>query len=193
MAAEYVVRVNRRDGVVEIEAPDKEWVAEQLDRLAVVYEQHPGAITGAPHTNAPPTAPPTNGAPGTPAAPRRTRSGRSGRAARNPELEAKLTPDVRAQLQAWRDERENHWSQQPNQAVIVATFLMDVVGTDGSVDEDDLYTVFSVMGWPGPSNYRSVISNARQRKGYFGALVDGRSQLTHSGEQFGRHAAKASK
>jgi hypothetical protein len=196
LPADYVVRVNRRDGVVEIEGSDKDWITEQLDRLSVVYTDPPGeptpatvAAIPAEDTRPDPISVPTTQKPTTP---KRPRTGRSNRANRNSELEAKLTPDIRAKLQAYRDEREAKWKQQPDQAVIIATFLMDELGTDGSIDDDDLYTVYSAMGWPGPSNYRAVITNARQRKGYFGVVVDGRSQITHAGEQFGRHGSKSS-
>jgi hypothetical protein len=199
MAADFSVRINRKEGVVEIEGPDKEWIATQLDRLAVVYETapandvpaaDPSASSGSatPAAAAMPTA-------AKPQAPSRSRkaSGRSAnRANRNPELEKALTSDVRTSLQAFVDERVASWKSQPNQAAIIATFLMDNASTDGWINEDDLYTAYSVMGWPSPSNFRSQIDNARARNGYFGAWTDGRVQLTHAGEKFGRHDSKSS-
>lgn len=67
------------------------------------------------------------------------------------------------------------------------------LGRRRHIDEDDLYTVYSVMGWTGdaPSNYRSQINNARQRNGYFGRWAEGRVQLTHAGERFGRADSKS--
>jgi hypothetical protein len=197
--AEYSVRINRREGIVEIEGTDKDWIAEQLKRLAPVYEQ-PAAAAVTTQTQAP--APsnggtPTAETPAKPAAPTPTvsrgRRGR-GRATRKPELEKALTPDIREALEKYREERSKAWRSLVAQAAIIATFLMDHVGGDwseGWIDEDDLYTVYNVMGWAdGPSNFRSQLSNARQRNGYFGPSRNGRTQLTHGGEKFGRHGSK---
>jgi hypothetical protein len=200
MAADFSVRINRKDGVVEIEGSDKEWIAQQLDRLAVVYETLP---PNAPQPSHDPVASSGSGSPAgaakappaKPQAPSRSRKagGRgANRASRNPELEKSLTSELRAALQAFVDERIASWKSQPNQAGIIATFLMDNVNTEGWINEDDLYTVYSVMGWPSPSNFRSQIDNARARNGYFGVWTDGRVQLTHAGEQFGRHGSKSS-
>jgi hypothetical protein len=199
MAADFSVRINRKEGVVEIEGSDKEWIAKQLDRLAVVYETPPPNT----ETSADPTRPSGSASSADAIKPRvakpqaSSRARKSGgrganRASRNPELEKVLTSDVRTALQAFVDERVGTWKSRPNQAAIIATFLMDNANTDGWIDEGDLYTVYSVMGWPSPSNFRAQIDNARQRNGYFGSWTDGRAQLTHAGEQFGRHGSKAS-
>lgn len=195
MASEYSVRINRRDGIVEIEAPDKEWIAEQLDRLTVVYGEAPGGTSAPVQPSAPASrseGPQAKAESGT--KPRKASRSSSGRASRKPELEQVLTPDLRAKLEQYIEERRaGGWKSKPGQAAIIATFLMDNVGWEGWIDPDDLYTVYSLMGiTDAPSNYRSQLSNARQRNGYFGAWVDGRVQLTHSGERFGRHDSKDS-
>jgi hypothetical protein len=198
MAGDFSVRINRRDGVLEIEGSDKEWIAAQLERLAVVYEERP--MSGP--TNAPSTAPTppvagsgTDSKPPASPAPVRARKG-SGRgtqrASRKPELEQVLTPELRTALQAYVDERSGTWKSNTSQAAIIATFLMDNGDWGGYIDDDDLYTVYSVMGWPAPSNFRSQINNARQRNGYFGNWTEGRVQITHAGEQFGRHGSRTS-
>jgi hypothetical protein len=199
MAGDFSVRINRRDGVLEIEGSDMEWIAAQLERLAVVYEEQP--VTGpskAPSTAspAPPVAAPsTSSKPQTSPAPARARKG-SGRgahrASRKPELEQVLTPELRTALQAYVNERSATWKRNTSQAAIIATFLMDNGGWGGYLDDDDLYTVYSVMGWPAPSNFRAQINNARHRNGYFGNWTEGRVQITHAGEQFGRHGSKTS-
>jgi len=63
---------------------------------------------------------------------------------------------------------------------------MDELAWD-RVDHHDLYTVYSAMGYEMPSNLRSQLVNARQRDKYFGGVVDGKTQLSHAGETFGRH------
>ncbi len=195
--ADYVVRINRREGILEIEAPDKDWVSQQLEALAIVYERPPMEPGAAPPSvragESAPDGRSTAGSATARAVPRRRRAGAGRtqtRANRKPELEQKLTPDLRAALQAYVDERHSQWESKTNQAAIIATFLMDHADWGGWIDADDLYTVYSVMGWPAPANFRSQINNARQRNGYFGGWVDARVQLTHAGEQFGRHTAK---
>jgi hypothetical protein len=189
--AEFSVHINRRDGVVEVEGSDKEWVAEQLRQLASVYEP---SVDDRPAAVVPTPTPVTTAARSTPPRPRPRRAGRStsGRARRNPELAQALTSEVRTALQAYVDERQAAWRSQVNQAAIIAAFLMDNLGTDGWIDEDSLYTVYSIMGWPLPNNFRAQIDNALRRNGFFGGWVEGRVQLSHSGEQFGRHGSRAS-
>jgi hypothetical protein len=198
MPEAFSVRINRREGIVEIDGPDKDWITEQLDRLEVVYKEPPGAATTTTTASAPAsdgvktaTKPASTEATTT----RTRRSGRSStsRASRKPELEQALTTDVKTALQEYIDERAAGWKSKTGQAAIIATFLMDNVGWEGWIDQDDLYTVYSVMGiTDAPSNFRSQISNARQRNGHFGAWQDGRAQLTHGGERFGRHGSKGS-
>jgi len=199
MAGDFSVKINRRDGVLEIEGSDKEWIAAQLQRLAVVYEAQPGpeapVETPGPATSKPPAAEPTAATAGTPSIPTRSRkaAGRGAhRASRKPELEQVLKPELRSALQAYVDERAASWKGNTNQAAIIATFLMDNADWGGYLDDDDLYTVYSVMGWPSPSNFRAQINNARNRHGYFGTWIEGRVQITHAGEQFGRHGSKTS-
>ena len=50
--------------------------------------------------------------------------------------------------------------------------------------------VYAVMGWPAASNVRAQLNNAKDRNGYFGGWANGKVQLTHKGENFGRHDAK---
>jgi hypothetical protein len=195
MAAEFSVRINRRDGVLEIEGPDKDWIADQLEKLAVVYEDAPGdsppagagsgngaAVNGTATT----TTPANTGS----ATPKPKRKG--GRAQRKSTLEQALTPELRGKLDAYKNERSGAWKTKTAAAAIIATFLMDELSYEGWIDEDDLYTVYSVMGWTAdaPSNFRSVLKNAAIRNGYFGGWVNGRVQLTHSGENYGRGGSK---
>ncbi|RKQ84988.1 hypothetical protein C8N24_6619 [Solirubrobacter pauli] len=197
MPEAFSVRINRRDGIVEIDGPDKDWITEQLDRLSVVYTEPPGsAATSTASTSASEGVKSTTKAAGTEATGTRSRrSGKSSttRASRKPELEQALTTEIKTALEAYIEERASGWKSKTGQAAIIATFLMDNVSWGGWIDPDDLYTVYSVMGiTDAPSNFRSQISNARQRNGYFGAWTDGRAQLTHGGERFGRHGSTGS-
>ena len=158
----YSVKINRRDGVVEITGPDKEWIAEQLDRLSNVYDSPPTDVP----TPDPPLVNPsdrrvqskrtrTNAANADESKEKRPRGRRAAaaRARKNPELEQKLTKAVRAELQRWRDERQANFTNLSKQAAIIATFLLDNLSWE-DVDPDDLYTVYAVMGSPPPGSPR---------------------------------------
>lgn len=197
MAEDFAVRINRRDGELEIEGPDKDWVAEQIDRLGVIYQEPPDPpnqeLQGSPESQKKPRQAKRSKAQSAdgPTSSKPRRSPSRGRASRKAELAEALTPEVKAALQAYVDERTESWnSKQTYQAAIIATFLMDNLNTNGWIDQDDLYTVYSVMGWSGPSNFRSTLNNARTRNGHFGTWEDGRLQISHAGEQFARHTSK---
>jgi hypothetical protein len=180
----YTVRINRSEGLVEVTGDDKEWVAEIVEKLAPVYTAAP-AIASSPHPdeNSQPTL---NDVLQTATKTKtKTRRGGSTRASRNSALEAKLTNDVKAKLQAWRDARATNWKKQQNQMAIVSTFLLDELDWK-QIDEDDIYTVFSIMGWPIPGNPRATLNNARERAGHFGPWSGGKLELSHTGENFGR-------
>lgn len=49
------------------------------------------------------------------------------------------------------------------------------------------------MGWQGPNNLGSALTNARIRDKYFGSQEDGKFSLTLKGENFGRHDSKTKK
>lgn len=178
MDQSYTVKINRAEGIVEITGTDKDWIAAQLDKLAPVYSgSGPAPRRSTPNVKEP-GATPAESKP-------RPRRGTGDRAQRKPELEAKLTPEVKKTLQEYVDARSGHWKPQTNQVAIIATFLLDELGWD-TVDEDDIYTVYVTMGWPSPGKPRSTLENARGRNGYFGPWSDGKLHLSHKGENFGR-------
>jgi hypothetical protein len=171
----YTVKINRREGIVEITGPDKNWIAEQLERLAVVYEPEPEDDT-APETLAAegsddgstrePIAATTAPAATTTTTAEPRRRGRSAfRGTVNDELETKLTAEVRTKLGAYVDERRPKFKDAPDQAAILAAFLEDEIDWRG-VSADDLYTVYVVMGWPAPN----PAQRAPEREGPQGVL-----------------------
>lgn len=171
----YTVKINRAEGILEITGPDKGWIAEQLDKLAVVYAPSSVVEHANGKTETPRRAPEA-----------KTKTRRSGgRAKRNPDLEAKLTPAARTKLQKYVDERDAHWKRKSDQLAIIATFLLDELHWS-AIDEDDVYTVYVTMGWTSPARPRSALENARGRDGYFGSWATGKLQLSHKGENFGR-------
>ncbi|HEV7750833.1 MAG TPA: hypothetical protein VGO71_04790, partial [Baekduia sp.] len=177
----YTVKINRRDGVVEITGSDKDWIAEQLERLAVVYieevaDADPPMVSevGAEPVNGDGTA---GGDDATGTAPKpatRRKKGGGYRGTRNAALVAELTADVQQKLATYQDARKSHWKDATDQAAIVAKFLKDERQMDG-VTPDDLYTVFDVMGWRGP-NPKNALQNARYRNRYF-TSQDGKYML----------------
>lgn len=195
----YSVKINRRDGIVEITGPDKDWIAEQLERLAVVYGETPpdeghagGSGAGAQEDETGTGGKSTRAKPRTDddeATPRRRARGSGGsRGKRNDELAGKLTPEVRSALDVFVEERRPNFTDGPNQAAILAAFLQTELSWS-TVAPDDLYTIYDMMGWPGPVP-KSALDNAKTRKNYFTSAGRGKYQLSHTGERFGRHEAK---
>lgn len=203
MAAEFSIKINRRDGALEINGPEQEWVDRKLIELRDVYTgQLPSVSEAVTHSEPPVTqqtrrkgpARPTNmtksGAADVSAekANRPRRSG--GRPQRNPELESKLTREVVERFMNYVAERQQSWDKkQTHQAAIIATFLEEELGWPG-VNEDDLYTIFRLSGLEGPTNYRSMLQNAYGRDKFFVGAEDGKYKLSVAGEKFGRRTAE---
>jgi hypothetical protein len=189
MPSEYSIKINRRDGAVEITGGDKEWVDAKLKELAIVFRDVPAQPLRTLETN---TADRGQPAVGGNEAPERARRGKRGlgrattRAKKNPELEKLLTSDARRKLEAFVAARRVAFDDNLQaQSAILATFLMDELGQQ-SIDRHDLYTIYSLMGWQGPANPGAALLNAQQRNGYFTGFSGGKTQLTHTGENFGR-------
>jgi hypothetical protein len=191
----YTVKINRRDGIVEITGPDKDWIAEQLDRLAVVFEPDPGDVQEEAISNdggeskhsqipKPKKLPDAEGE--SPAKRRGRGSGSSFK--RNDDLVSKLVPETRQRLDAFVNERRAHFKEATDQAAILAEFLQTELGFSG-VTPSDLYTIYDVMGWRA-FNPRNALENAKVRKSYFSATGNGGYRLSHTGEVFARHDAK---
>jgi hypothetical protein len=187
----YSVRINRRDGALEISGPDKDWIAEQIAALRVVYESAPAVL---PQTETPDAGASNAGSDAGPGKPkpksRRRTTTRSSSGGSEAALTDKFTRDVAERFQAFCDARhEDHKKAQPDVAALIATFALDDLGED-SISPDDLIVVHRAMGWAPPKNPSGVLGNAIARKGYFSGMKDGKTQLTPTGEHFGRHASK---
>jgi hypothetical protein len=185
----YSVRVNRRDGIVEIAGPDKDWVADQLERLSAIYAELPPDDRkqqdgSADETNQAGTS--KKKSPSV-AKPRARRSGP--KVPKGSELDEKLTKPVRAKLHSYQGERQPGWRSHPDQAAIIASFLADEVDVH-EIGPADLVAVYRAMGWPPPRDPTGTIKNAIGRKGYFSGRRGGKVELTPTGEHFGRHASK---
>jgi hypothetical protein len=187
--SEYSVRINRRDGAVEVSG-DKDWVDEKLRQLAPVYEA-PVTDEGANRTTQPrkrtKRSKPKDGGP-VETKEKQPRRRRSGRPQRSADLAAKLTSQVKQELQEHRDARSTAFDKKAtNQAAIIAGFLRDELEMN-EVGEDDLYTIYNIMGWSTPT-VRSALMNAAERDKYFGGMTDGKRELTQKGENFARHGS----
>lgn len=189
----YSVKINRRDGIIEITGPDKDWIAEQLDKLAPVYTRE---LQGGDEPVAPPAAT-VQGAENQPSGEgakeptRKSRARRSTPRAVGPsEVEKALTRDVLTKLHTYMGERdESKIKSQPDRAAVITTFVQDEMKID-SIGSADLLAVYRAMGWSPPKNPSGVIKNAIDRRGYFSGWRDGKVYLTPTGEHFGRHGSK---
>lgn len=193
----YSVKINRRDGALEITGDDKAWVDAKLKELSAVWSEPVGDPTdpaggdsgssrGRVQTakrKAPAEAATSEGATG------RRRAGGGGgggRVGRNEELATQLTPDVRKTLAAYVKERQAAFDKtQPQAAAIIAWFLRDNLGMS-AITASDLYTVYAVMGWRTPRKPRAALDNAKARDNFF-SVSRGSYTLTHHGENYGRH------
>jgi hypothetical protein len=190
----YTVKINRRDGVLEIAGPDKDWIAEQLDRLAVVYDWTQDSPADPPPASDAAAGSEDAGVidvqevtPAKPAPKRRAKSGGS-RPTRVPELAEKLTPEVRNSINKYVEERRSNFSDAMREATILATFLKVELG-QVTLQPNDLYTIYDVMGWKS-SHPRNALENAKNKKKWFSLTSRGVYELSHAGEQWGRHEAK---
>lgn len=184
MDDKYRIKVNiGNDLLIEVSGNDKAWVESQFEKLKTanltpfttpVKQGDSGGALSSSKLSTRPTA-------------KRRGSSTTSRAQRNPELEDKLTVEMRNKLQAYKDSRSSNFkSSFVSQAVIIATFLYDELDWQ-SVDHDDLYTVYAAMGWKQPGNFRSTLNNARARNKYFSGMKDEKYILSHTGENYARH------
>lgn len=185
----YSVRIHRREGIVKIAGPDKAWVAEQLERLSMVYtEMPPGGLeeqngAGDETDQGDTSKKKSRSAP-------KPRSRRSApKAPKDSELSEKLTRPVRDELHNYQGERQPGWRSHPDQAAIIASFLADELDVH-EIGPADLVAVYRAMGWPPPRDPVGTIKNAIKRKGYFSGKRGGKVELTPTGEHFGRNASK---
>jgi hypothetical protein len=189
---DYSVKINLKDGALEIAGPDKGWVDSKIDQLRntvlagfqpeVADREVPRQPKRKPARKKVATTPGPGETRSTPKRPR----GPSGRSAVNEELQSKMTAEIRSEFRDYIDARRQAWeSSQSAQAVIIATFLHDKLSIAG-VDQHDLYTAYTVMGERSPANIRSQLTNARQRARYFSGFQDGKMMLSHAGENFAR-------
>lgn len=182
----YSVRINRRDGIVEITGADKDWIAEQMEKLSVVY-----------------TDPPHEPAQAAPALAKQdeaeTRSRRSTRPRKSAAtgtqdksqsaIHEKLTADAQKRLEEFMAERKARVTSKQDQAAVIAFFLEEELAFEEGIDQHELAAVYDIMGWRAPVNPRAVINNARSRNNYFRGWVSGRTKLSVTGRNFVRHDA----
>jgi hypothetical protein len=186
---QYAVKINRREGALEV-IGDKAWVDEKLLEFAAVYAEAPAdegehaRARRASATGKRPQRKRTNTEGETTKPPRR----RNGRPQKNAELATKLTSQVKHKVQDYRDARSTAFEKKaPNAVAIIAGALRDELEMT-EVSEDDIHTVYSVMGWPAP-NITKAMENAYERDHYLGGLHKGNRELTQAGETFARHGS----
>jgi hypothetical protein len=187
MNENYSIKINRQEGIVEISGADKEWVKARLNELSDIFKAAPSPSVAKPVT----TTPLENKSQSTKATTKKRTSGSAGKAQKNQELVDKLTKEVKDTLEAYVGERQANFDKSlPAQAAIIATFLQDELDWQG-VDRHDMYTIYSIMGWPAPGNPAAQLNNALSRNQYFGGVSDGKYILSHKGENYARHHSKS--
>jgi hypothetical protein len=196
MSTQYVIKINRREGALEIQGEEKSWVDSKLKELEAVYLEGPMPPEENRESSDKVTTPlPSQGHQGspttkTPVNTRKTKPASTARPQENPGLSAKLTPEVTKELAEYISERKEAFDKaRPAQAAILATFLHDKFSWLG-VDSHDLYTVYRKMGISQPSNYVAQLNNATRRNRYFEGMRDGKYHLSVQGENFGRLESK---
>ena len=197
MGEQYELKINRREGVLEVAGPDKEWVDARVEQLTSLLEPTPaaddngaGRSSSGGQSGSGPVREAQQRGPGAKEAKSSVQRPRKhGRPTVNEELRGQLKGDTARELQQYIEDRRAAWaSSKTAQAAIIAGFLHDHLGMDG-IDMHDLYTVYSVLG-ERPGNTRSQLVNARQRTSYFGGVVDGKAPLSIAGENFAKFDSK---
>lgn len=192
--SDFVVRINRREGSLEISGEDKDWVDGKLTQLEYVYKEVPAVVaTPAPGPASQPTAGGASVAKaGTTrvAEPKTTRkAGGSKRPEINNELKDKLTREVIAKLNAFIAERDKAYnSSMTAQAIIIAIFLEDELAWKG-VDKHDLFTVYRQLG-TASGNTDAQLRNAYARNHYFSHIEAGKYMPSASGDTFARNGSR---
>jgi hypothetical protein len=187
--SDYSVKINRSEGIVEITGSDKDWIAEQIEKLAVVFSSPTGS-DGPESSGKSVTGASAAGRQG-PARKPRSRGGtkRRGGASSRSREKLELAAPVQKKLEEFKDEREAHFTSRQDQAAIIAYFLEEEAGLADGITQNDLADVYEIMGWRAPVNPRAVINNARDRHGYFRGWVGGRTKLSVGGRNFVLHDA----
>jgi hypothetical protein len=193
--SDFIVRINRREGSLEISGEDKSWVDGKLTQLEYVYKEVP-AVVAVPASIAAqqPVAVgvSTTKAGGTTkvAEPRTTRKASGGKRPEiNDELKDKLTREVIAKLNSFIAERDKAYnSSMTAQAIIIAIFLEDELNWKG-VDKHDLFTVYRQLG-TASGNTDAQLRNAYARNHYFSHIEAGKYMPSGSGDTFARHGSR---
>lgn len=181
---DYVVRVNASEGIVEVSGPDRDWVSERLSQLEPVYAGRAPKTADSSHSGSTGKSKSSNKSPAKRKG--KSKSGGSGRAHVVDAIKTSMTKEKRDSLKDFLAKREKAFNKnQQNQAAILATFLQDELDHDWN-DHNDLYTLYSVMGIDAPGNPSAQLQNATERDKFFSGMTDGKRQLTHKGENFGR-------
>jgi hypothetical protein len=185
---QYSVKINRRDQALEVSG-DKEWVEAKLQEFAAVYADLPADVEA------------ERDPPGRARSAQKSRKGtsakgeatkgvrrRPGRPQKDAAVAARLTSEVKQKIQEYRDARSTSFAKKaPNAVTIVAGALREELEMT-EISEDDIYTVYSVMGWPAP-NITKAMENAQARDRYLSGLTEGKRELTQAGETFARHGS----
>lgn len=179
---EYVVRINRKDGSLEVSADDKNWVDQKLNQLDYVYKDvpTPDEIASIVHATPIHVAPTRTASKSKPA----KKSSSAKRPEMNTELNKLLSRDVTQQLNKYIDERKKAFGAKTSQTIIIAIFLEDQLSWKG-VDKHDLYTVYRQLGIPA-GNLDATLRNATARNGYFSHVEEGKYIPSAAGETFAR-------
>ena len=191
---EFIVRINRTNGSVEVSGEDKDWVNEKLTQLEYVYKEAPSAPVVAPASKHPDSgatsvSPKPNSSSNKATTAKVAKKGAAGkRPELNEELQGKLTREVIADLNKFIAERDKAYnSSLPAQAIIITIFLEDKLSWKG-VDKHDLFTVYRQLGAPS-GNTDSQLRNAYSRNHYFSHIETGKYMPSGSGDTFARHGS----
>jgi len=181
----YSVKINRQEGLLEITG-DKDWVSSKLGELKEIYTEYAPQPSETRSSGTPTIAKPKKNS-----GSKRKPAG-SSRAQKNTELEVKMVTEVKEKLANYVKERQAAFDGSlPSQAAIIARFLQEELKWPG-VDQHDMYTVYSVMGWKSPGNPNAQLNNALSRNHYFTGITEGKYILSLKGENYASHDSKTS-
>jgi hypothetical protein len=190
----YSIKINVREGLFEVSGENADWVQkveqETLGKFFEIAKDRINMVTvdaSSQTTSDQLISEATQSYKQVKSANKKVSKGRSDR---NPELEEKLTSEIQGKFNQYIEERKDAFeSTLPAQAAIIAGFLKDELGWEG-VDHNDLYTVYSLMGWHIPNNITAQLNNALTRNRFFRGITNGKYRLSNKGENFARLDSK---
>lgn len=175
----YMIKRNFGDQNFEVSGPEKEWVEAQAEALAAQFTTEKPGLTQKQNL--------TRRRSSNTSKPAKTNSKVADTEKRSG-VAPKLNTTAIDQLIQYVGDRQKAFDKTaPNQAVIIAKFLKEVLSVD-EIDKDDLAYIYKQVGAWKLVDHGNQLENATKRNNYF-TRNGGTYKLTYAGEKFAQDNA----